>query len=102
MHGPPVGWDTETVEAFDIMAETVTPDQVRRSSTSRATPARHAAWLQEYVDQGWDEIYLHHVGQEQQAFLDTFGEQVLPQLAPAPPAPATTDRPALEREEATR
>ena len=45
-----------------------------------ADPAQHAAWLHEYLEQGWDELYLHHVGQEQAAFIDTFGEHVLPQL----------------------
>jgi probable non-F420 flavinoid oxidoreductase len=102
VHGPPVSWDTETVEAFDVMAQTVTPEQVAEVVNVSSDPARHAAWIQEYVDQGWEEIYLHHVGQSQRAFLDTFGEQVLPQLAPVPPAPATTARPAVEREEATR
>ncbi len=28
VHGPPVAWDTETVEAFDLMAEHVTPEHV--------------------------------------------------------------------------
>jgi hypothetical protein len=65
-------------------------------------PSWHTARIQEYLDQGWDEVYLHHVGQRQEAFLDTFGERVLPQLASTAPAPATTDRPAVEREEATR
>ena len=27
---------------------------------------------------GFDDLYLHHVGQQQEAFLDAFGEQVLP------------------------
>ncbi len=43
-------------------------------------PAQHAAWLQELVELGFDEVYLHHVGQEQREWLDVFGEQVLPQL----------------------
>lgn len=29
---------------------------------------------------GFDEVYLHHVGQEQRPFLEAFGEKVLPQL----------------------
>ena len=78
VHGPPVSWDTETVEAFDVMAQTVTPEQVAEVVNVSSDPGQHAAWLQEYVDQGWEEIYLHFVGQEQQAFIDTFGEHVLP------------------------
>jgi hypothetical protein len=30
------------------------------------------------VDLGFDRIYLHHVGKEQERFLDVFGERVLP------------------------
>ena len=41
---------------------------------------RHRAWLQEYADLGFDDLYLHFVGQEQERFIDVFGEQVLPQL----------------------
>jgi hypothetical protein len=40
------------------------------------------------VELGFDEIYLHHVGQEQKGFLDAFGEHVLPQLGSAAPAVA--------------
>ena len=40
----------------------------------------HAAWIQQYAEQGWEQIYLHFVGQEQQPFIDTFGDHVLPQL----------------------
>ncbi len=102
VHGPPVAWDTETVEAFDTMATTVTPEQVTEVVNVSADPARHVTWIHEYVEQGWDEVYLHFVGQEQEAFIDTFGEHVLPQLDPTPPPPAVTDRKAVEREEATR
>ena len=42
VHGPPVSWDTETVEAFDTMAQTVTPDAGRggRQRLERPGPAR--------------------------------------------------------------
>ena len=50
-----------------------------RSSTSPPTSARHTARLAEYVELGFDEICLHHVGQEQEAFIDAFGAKVLPQ-----------------------
>jgi hypothetical protein len=72
---------------------------------------RHAAWLAEYVDLGFDQLYLHHVGQEQTAFLDAFGEHVLPQLdvtAPAPavaidpPGPSQPRRPAQDPQPAVR
>jgi hypothetical protein len=29
---------------------------------------------------GFDEVYLHNVGRDQAAFIDTFGTKVLPNL----------------------
>ncbi len=45
-----------------------------------ADPARHLARLAELAELGFDRIYLHHVGVEQDAFIDTFGDHVLPAL----------------------
>ncbi len=42
--------------------------------------ARHAAWIAELGELGFDAVYLHHVGQEQQRFIAAFGEHVLPAL----------------------
>lgn len=36
--------------------------------------------IHELAALGFDELYLHHVGQEQRPFLEAFGERVLPQL----------------------
>ena len=43
-------------------------------------PARHLAKLAELVDVGADRVFLHHVGTEQDEFIDVFGEQVVPEL----------------------
>ena len=74
-------WDVETVDAFDVIGETVSADQVRKSVNVSSDLAQHADWLTQYLDQGWDELYLHFVGQQQAGFIDAFGEHVLPQLA---------------------
>ena len=81
--GPPVPWDTATVEAFDTMAEQVPEDAVRVPVRVSADLAQHRDWLAEYAELGFDDVYLHHVGQDQAPFLDAFGEHVLPQLAKA-------------------
>ncbi|KWX68902.1 TIGR03885 family FMN-dependent LLM class oxidoreductase [Mycobacterium sp. NAZ190054] len=83
---PPVSWDIETVEAFDVIGETVTAEQVAKSVRVSGDLGRHAAWLHEYIEQGWDELYLHFVGQHQRPFIDAFGEHVLPALSPTAPA----------------
>jgi len=78
--GPPLSWDLETVEQFDEAAAHVRPEDMRAHVRISSDPGRHAAWLQEYADLGFDAIYLHHVGREQREFVDVFGSKVLPRL----------------------
>jgi probable non-F420 flavinoid oxidoreductase len=79
--GAPVCWDIETVEHFDMASQHISPEVVRQHVQVSDDLAQHTAWLAELAQLGFDEIYLHHVGQEQQAFIDAFGAEVLPQLA---------------------
>jgi probable non-F420 flavinoid oxidoreductase len=79
---PPTCWDLELPEDFDRLARDVTPEQVRDTVLVSADLAQHAAWLEELAALGFDEINLHHVGQDLSAFIDAFGAHVLPRLAP--------------------
>jgi probable non-F420 flavinoid oxidoreductase len=77
---PPLCWDLDSVEAFDEAAKHVPPEAMRHSVLISADPGRHAGWLSDLADLGFDEIYLHHVGKEQREFIDVFGAKVLPRL----------------------
>jgi len=78
---PPLCWDLETVEQFDLAAAHVRPEDVKGTVHVSADPARHLAWLQDLAELGFDQIQLHHVGRDLRPFIDTFGERVLPGLA---------------------
>jgi hypothetical protein len=41
----------------------------------------HAAHLGALLDCGVDELVVHHVPRPQSAFIDAFGEKVLPELS---------------------
>jgi len=84
---PPLCWDIDSVQTFDEAAKHVPPEAVRDSVFVSADPGRHAAWLNQLVEIGFDELYLHHVGQEQREFLEVFGAEVLPQLDVSAKAP---------------
>jgi probable non-F420 flavinoid oxidoreductase len=77
---PPVPWDTATVEAFDAIGQKVRPEDMHGPVLVSSDLARHAAWIRELAELGFDEIYLHHVGREQRPFVEAFGEHVLPAL----------------------
>ncbi|WP_280512925.1 TIGR03885 family FMN-dependent LLM class oxidoreductase [Micromonospora aurantiaca (nom. illeg.)] len=80
---PPVCWDLETPEHFDVASADVPMSKVAETVNVSADLGRHIGWLEEYVALGFDQIALHHVGQEQRAFIDTFGAEVLPKLRSA-------------------
>ncbi|MEV0157399.1 TIGR03885 family FMN-dependent LLM class oxidoreductase [Micromonospora sp. NPDC050686] len=80
---PPICWDLDTAEHFDVVSEQVPMEQVTSTVNVSADLGRHVGWLEEYVALGFDQIALHHVGQEQRAFIDAFGAEVLPKLRPA-------------------
>jgi G6PDH family F420-dependent oxidoreductase len=82
--GPPVSWDLELTEHFDEVSRRVGEDDVAEVVNVSADLGRHVGWLREYAELGFEEIYLHHVGQQLEEFVDTFGEHVLPQLSEAP------------------
>src|ERR1700754_3260715 len=78
--GPPVCWDLETVEQFDVVSEHVTIEQVRQVVNVSADLEEHIERLRGYLALGFDRLYLHHVGQDLTPFIETFGAKVLPML----------------------
>jgi coenzyme F420-dependent glucose-6-phosphate dehydrogenase len=53
------------------------PDTLRVSSDL----GRHADWLSRDIERGFERIYLHEVGPEQERFIEAFGREVLPRFA---------------------
>jgi probable non-F420 flavinoid oxidoreductase len=77
---PPLCWDLATIEEFDAAARHVRPEDLHGAVLISADLGRHAAWLHELADLGFDTIYVHHVGREQLEFIEAFGAGVLAEL----------------------
>jgi len=63
-----------------IAATHVTPSDLDGAVRISADPGRHVEWLSRDVARGFDALYLHEVGPEQERFVETFGREVLPRL----------------------
>jgi probable non-F420 flavinoid oxidoreductase len=61
-------------------AQHVTRDDLDGAVRISSDPGRHVEWLQREVERGFDGLYLHEVGPEQERFVETFGREVLPRL----------------------
>jgi len=79
--GPPeVAADTATTAEFDALAADVGIADVRRAVLVSSDLGELTAHLAALRDAGADRLYLHHVGKQQDAFIEAFGEHVLPAL----------------------
>jgi len=80
---PPLCWDLETTEHFDLAAEHLGEEQVAESVLCTDSARSISDAVARFADCGADRVYLHHVGKEQGAFLDAMGAIVLPAFATA-------------------
>jgi coenzyme F420-dependent glucose-6-phosphate dehydrogenase len=66
---------------LEQMAKLVRPEDFEGRRVISSDPDEHRAYIQRFVDLGFDRIYLHNVGRNQREWIDVFAEQVLPKLA---------------------
>src|SRR5690606_9076295 len=78
---PPLCWDLELPEHFDVAARHVRPEDMHESVLISSDLERFVAGIAEFAALGFEAIYLHHVGVEQRRFIEAFGERVLPAFA---------------------
>lgn len=77
---PSLSWELSTPAQFEEAARHVSAADVEDSVFVTDDPSALAGLVSECGSLGIDRVYLHHVGQEQDGFIDTMGDTVLPQL----------------------
>jgi len=82
---PPLCWDLEMPSHFDEASRHVRPEDMHESVLISSDPAHIRDQLVELIELGFDGIWIHHVGKQQERFIDTFGEHVVPTLQVAGP-----------------
>lgn len=66
---------------FEEAAEALDEEDVAESIVCGPDPERHRAAIQEYVDAGYDHVYIHQIGPDQDGFFDFYEREVLPRFA---------------------
>ena len=73
-------WDLRSPAQFENAAANTRPEDLDKSVRISGDLQQHAQWIREYMEVGLDEVSLHNVGSNQRAFIEAFGERVLPAL----------------------
>jgi coenzyme F420-dependent glucose-6-phosphate dehydrogenase len=62
---------------FEESAQMVTVDDIAETVVCGPDPERHVEAIQEFVDAGFDRVYVHQVGPDQQGFLDFYEREIV-------------------------
>jgi len=65
---------------FEQMARLVRPEDFTGRMLISADPEAHRRQIQRFLDLGFDQVYLHNVGRNQERWVEVFGREVLPAL----------------------
>jgi coenzyme F420-dependent glucose-6-phosphate dehydrogenase len=65
---------------FEQMAKLVRTEDFEGRMVISSDPDEHRAYIQRFVDLGFDRVYLHNVGRNQAEWIEVFGREVLPKL----------------------
>lgn len=65
---------------FEDSLKSVTEDQVAESVTCGPDKKKHLDEIQTYVDAGYDQVYVHQVGPDQEGFFQFYQREILPEF----------------------
>jgi len=78
--------EVATPQLFESACELVREDDVAESMVCSADPQVHVRAIQEFVDAGYDHVYVHQVGPDQEGFFRLYEREILPRFAKPSPA----------------
>jgi len=65
---------------FEQAAQMVSEEDVAGSVVCGPDPQRHVDAIRQYVEAGFDHVYVHQVGQDQEGFFQFYRREVLPEF----------------------
>jgi coenzyme F420-dependent glucose-6-phosphate dehydrogenase len=72
--------DLATPEEFERAVEAITEDDIADSVTCGPDPERHLEAIRLYAEAGYDNVYVHQIGPDQDGFFRFYGTEILPKV----------------------
>ncbi len=69
-----------TPKFFEQASELVKEEQVAEMLVCGPDPERHIEKINEYIEAGYDQVYIHQVGPDQEGFISFYQKEVLPKF----------------------
>ncbi|HEU4464066.1 MAG TPA: LLM class F420-dependent oxidoreductase, partial [Gemmatimonadota bacterium] len=74
------GQELPLPSSFEALAELVTEDAVAERISCGPDPEVHLEKIQPFIDAGFDHVYLHQIGPDQEGFFRFAERELLPRL----------------------
>ena len=65
---------------FEQASKMATEDDTAKVVVCGPDPQRHIEKIREYADAGFDHVYVHQIGPDQQGFIEFYRREIMPQL----------------------
>lgn len=72
--------DLPTPDHFEHVAELVTEEMVAKDMALGPDPQKHLEKIQKMADAGFEQIYIHQIGPDQEGFFKFYQQEILPEL----------------------
>ena len=80
-HGRPTNGGSANSAHFEAVAEVMAPEAMTKDIILGPSLEKHIEGVRQYIDAGFDHVYVHQTGPGQSAFIDFYTKKVLPALA---------------------
>ena len=77
----PLGQELPLPSHFEAASAMVGEDDVAEAIVCGRDPEAHIAGIQKFADAGFDHVYVHQVGPDQDALFELYAREVIPQFA---------------------
>lgn len=74
-----ISWELKTTELFDTVSKIVRPDDMS-SIVCGPDPEPYLESIAEYAEAGYDHVYLHQIGPDQEGFIRFCEQKILPKM----------------------
>jgi len=75
--------ELRTPAHFEQATEMLTEDKVAEEVVCGDNPEKHIAAIKKYAEAGYDNVWVHQIGPDQEGFFDFYETEILPKLASA-------------------
>jgi coenzyme F420-dependent glucose-6-phosphate dehydrogenase len=75
-----LSWELATPEFFEQAAEAVTEETIAESVICGPHAAKHVEMIEKFADAGFDHVYVHQVGPNQEALFRLYEQEILPRF----------------------